>query len=504
MRLEKLVAVEADHHEICRVVPGGALYEEINNISSNVASVAQQFATYNGGNFRKTVANEWNGCLLTVVAATDLNDAWQSTPAASLVHGIQGSRPSLAHTPIYIFVLLTDPSTARITKLSTTLSLIEATAGSSNRVTSASLTSPKGTVIGTTPAVNLPCYMLNQLSQYGRCVGRGDILDILDKALLPSTELTTSARNRELKTFAICGLGGLGKTAIASEFASTRMERFDAVFFVSASSENKLAEHFNSIALTLGLSQSVDGENRAVNRDKVLQWLNQPYKLPRNQMSEDELPSTDEYANYLLVFDNADNPELLAEFWPIAGMGSILITSRDPHSKSHFYASRGIDLSSLSLEAGTSLLQTMTGYTNISDEPDARRLAERLGCLPLALTQVAGILQRRKLTFDEFLELYHEPSFLTEVHKSKDRGLHSAYEHMLLNVWSFEDLKPESLSLLEVCSLLDPDHISEAIFCSGGPVTLERFPGDPVPLDIARSELLRCSLLKRYPEEKGR
>jgi hypothetical protein len=57
MRLEKLVAVEADHHEICRVVPGGALYEEINSIGSNVASIARQSTTYNGGYFRVNVEN---------------------------------------------------------------------------------------------------------------------------------------------------------------------------------------------------------------------------------------------------------------------------------------------------------------------------------------------------------------------------------------------------------------------------------------------------------------
>ncbi|KAK5636297.1 hypothetical protein RRF57_012009 [Xylaria bambusicola] len=143
-----------------------------------------------------------------------------------------------------------------------------------------------------------------------------------------------------------------------------------------------------------------------------------------------------------------------------------------------------------------------TGCTN-SHEESTCRLAKRLGGLPLALTQVAGIMQRRQLTFEGFLGFYNDPDFPAGVHRLDGRDLYGGYGHVLLNVWSFEGLRPESVRLLEVCSLLNSDRISEAIFYSGGTVTLDTFPCTPLLLDQARSELLKCSLLKRYPEEKG-
>ena len=38
--------------------------------------------------------------------------------------------------------------------------------------------------------------------------------------------------------------------------------------------------------------------------------------------------------NWLLVFDNADQIEALHDYWPISITGSILVTSRDPLSRS--------------------------------------------------------------------------------------------------------------------------------------------------------------------------
>lgn len=90
-----------------------------------------------------------------------------------------------------------------------------------------------------TPAVKLPCYLLRQYSKAGACFGRDDVLDMLDKTLLP-TKNNHQEESRELKSFAICGLGGLGKTQIAVEFALTRKMHFDAIFFIYADSEMKI------------------------------------------------------------------------------------------------------------------------------------------------------------------------------------------------------------------------------------------------------------------------
>lgn len=73
---------------------------------------------------------------------------------------------------------------------------------------------------------------------------RDDILENLDRYLLPpedlmhsSSELTTAPRHAVL-----CGLGGLGKTTLAMEYAFTRRDKFDAVFWIRADERAKLED----------------------------------------------------------------------------------------------------------------------------------------------------------------------------------------------------------------------------------------------------------------------
>jgi hypothetical protein len=54
-------------------------------------------------------------------------------------------------------------------------------------------------------------------------------------------------------------------------------------------------------------------------------------------------------ANWLIVFKNADQPEIINDFWPSNGYGSILVTSRDPMTKTQFFfGDEGLEVEPLS------------------------------------------------------------------------------------------------------------------------------------------------------------
>ena len=359
----------------------------------------------------------------------------------------------------------------------------------------------KGGSVSEVLEVKLPCYMFGKYT-VGSCLYRSDVLSKLDEILLPKYSDSGSGGSNELKAFAICGLGGVGKTHIATEFAASRKDYFDALFFINADNEGKLAISFNRIALQLGLSDGRDADNQAVNRDRVLEWLNNPVKPSKNTSEPDGVFKKSELAHYLLIFDNADDPTLLSEHWPVAGTGSVIITSRDPLTKSHFYIANGIDLEPLNTTDAALLLQTLSGYETPKDKADALQISKRLGGLPLAISQTAGLLRRRDLSFEEFLLAYEEPGFQVDVHKQRFSTFRDRYERALLDTWTFEDLQQESSSLLDILALMDPDRIAEFILTTTTEVPIDQYPTTTLEFERARTELLKCSLLKRNRDEK--
>jgi len=338
-----------------------------------------------------------------------------------------------------------------------------------------------------------PCYLI----PFGRnkaFFGRTKELDAIEKALCP--QISTGRLEEEyalLKTFAICGPGGMGKSQLAIEFVNRNKTLFDAVFFVHADEHSKLAQDFNSIAIALGLvgKDSPDSKDHVLTRERVKRWLANPIKTARRKPS----PEDEETASWLLVYDGADRSEILNVFWPLGGSGSILITTRDPLPWTAY-----LNLEPFNVEDGAGFLLKMT---NRGQEPGEREnatiISQRLGGLPLALTQMARFITRRNMTFPEFIQAYseresREEMFKFRVEESNGGGL-SNYGHTLASVWALEVLK-DGKALLDVISMLDPDGISEHILTAYAEnVTLKDYPKSLRAYSAARTELLQCSIV---------
>ena len=116
----------------------------------------------------------------------------------------------------------------------------------------------------------------------------------------------------------------------------------------------------------------------------------------------DALRRGEPYSRWLLVFDNADQPEDINDLIP-PGPGDVLITSRNHRWESVI---RTVPMDVFLREESRDFLlkRVRRGLT----EADADRLAKELGDLPLALEQAGAMLAETGMPVDEYLRLLKE------------------------------------------------------------------------------------------------
>jgi transcriptional regulator with XRE-family HTH domain len=107
---------------------------------------------------------------------------------------------------------------------------------------------------------------------------------------------------------AISGLGGIGKTQIASEYAYRYRDHYQALLWIDASSRDALNTEFMLLAGLLNLPEQQETDQDIVIR-AVKRWLSA-------------------HSNWLLILDNVDDPEMIMSFLPMNVMGDVLITTR--------------------------------------------------------------------------------------------------------------------------------------------------------------------------------
>ena len=258
-------------------------------------------------------------------------------------------------------------------------------------------------------------------------------------------------------------MGGLGKTQIAIEYLFSRASQFDAIIWLSADDKTILAQNMARIAIDLGLESEDNGtQNLTLSCERVLKWLADPVKVL------DEPSNEGDKARWLIVFDNADDLKTLDGYWPTEGIGSVLVTSRDPKAKNHFQGPHnGLNLHFLSTEDGARFMEQLTQGQSLSNHDDSlQTVSDLLGGLPLAIAQMAHIMVDLRLTsYREFLEFYKREGAkkLYTMEGEEQRFGDLGYNRTLATVWALDRLAPEALALLRVISLLDPDRIPEMI-----------------------------------------
>ncbi|KAK1775513.1 tetratricopeptide repeat domain-containing protein [Copromyces sp. CBS 386.78] len=340
-----------------------------------------------------------------------------------------------------------------------------------------------------------PCFMVETFARNTSFFGRDDVLRQLDDCLLPSADLLVSSQPDRTRIGLLCGMGGLGKTETAIEYAYSRRDKFDAIFWVRAEDSSKLETDIAQIAVRLGIQDPNEPDDKIINRGLALEWLLDPFRVEYTADGQVKVS-----ASWLVIFDNADDPDLLAPYRDVANSGAVLLTSRSPLAKSAF-SDRAVDISiqPFSSKESAKFLQKITGVDGRHDE--AEEIGTKLGGLPLALAQMAGIIRLEFLTYTEFLTLYDDAEEEAEVHDTVLQPLRSSARGNLSTVWAIEKLSASARAILEISSFLDPDSMQESLFLShAASVQIQSFPKKKIAFFAARKQLIGSSLFRHNQE----
>lgn len=286
---------------------------------------------------------------------------------------------------------------------------------------------------------------------------------------------------------ALVGLGGLGKTQTAAEYAYRYREKYQAVLWFRAETKENLMDDFRSLVRLLNLSKQ---ENPI---ETMQQWFTAN-------------------TGWLLILDNADDFRLIDPFLPRSPRGHVLVTTRVRAANS---VARPLLLEPLTPEEGALCIIRRIGdipaYGQLSDASPlsvdaALNLSQLMDGLPLALEQAGAYIEDTGNSVSRYLQLYEKRR--AEIIQ-RHYGALPNYPLPVATAWAFSksivgQREPLALELLQLCAFLAPDAIPEEIFTKGaqalGPV-LEPIAADPVALDSATIILRNYSLLNR--EVKG-
>ncbi|KAI9846534.1 MAG: hypothetical protein M1837_003955 [Sclerophora amabilis] len=310
--------------------------------------------------------------------------------------------------------------------------------------------------------------------------GREDILKRVKKAL------SIEQRESQRKCVTLHGLGGVGKTRIALQYATYSRDQYDAIFWIAADNPLKLTQSFLEVSRRLGLTPENDAAQDAVAAtSKVKSWLEETC------------------CRWLVVFDNADNPEVLLNAWPGGAAGSILLTTRD-FTAGFGTSTEGLHVRPFDEEAGISAFLGLVGRDpqDSSAKASAKEIVQVLGGLPLALNQIGGFIVQQRLALEKFLPLYERNS--AKIHAR--RLIRGNYEHTLSTVWELAlgQLSGPSSTLQKLLAFFDPDKIHESVLQEGADQTHGKeydFLHDEMDFLDAKESLLRAALIDRYSED---
>ena len=311
-------------------------------------------------------------------------------------------------------------------------------------------------------------------------IGREDLLSQLHAQLHQGRTAALSQ--------ALSGLGGIGKTQLAVEYAYRFHQDYQAVLWAHAESTETLISSYTEIATLLNLSVK-DAQEQTVIIQAVKRWLQN-------------------HQDWLLILDNADELDILPAFLPPRLGGHMIVTTRAiapgrfarrllvetfPQEEGILFLLRRAGLIALDADVSQALPQ---------DQALAKLITQEVGGLPLALDQIGAYLETTGSGLAAYWQKYqqHRIELLKEY-----RGMGADHPQPVATTWSLsfqrvEERNPAASDLLRLCAYLSPDAIGEDMLMQGASTltpTLATVVADGYLLDRAIEALRAYSLIAR-------
>jgi tetratricopeptide (TPR) repeat protein len=256
--------------------------------------------------------------------------------------------------------------------------------------------------------------------------------------------------NTRSKVYVISGTGGMGKTQLAAQYLYKHEDEYKYKWWLPVDPA-VLSSYYASLAFDLASEPDFP---KAFCRDQsstvttIKNWLEQDHGW-----------------KWLLVLDNAMEPNTIRCYLPREGPGHAIVTTRNSSSvwdnMSHHY-----QLLKFELDEAAAFLVRRTG---LADRGGAMALAKELGCLPLALEQAGAYIKETGGNSSTYLE-----QLKTDRVNVLSKSWPADYPEPVSRTWniSFQKSKEEmhlSANLLYLCSFLapEPERIPKSLLSRG-------------------------------------
>jgi tetratricopeptide (TPR) repeat protein/transcriptional regulator with XRE-family HTH domain len=312
--------------------------------------------------------------------------------------------------------------------------------------------------------------------------GREEVLQMLHRMLDQEHTITLS------QSYALSGLGGIGKTQTVIEYAYRYSHEYAAIFWISAETVESIIVSLMTIAEVLHLPARQEQDHHKITT-AIMDWLNTHY-------------------GWLLIIDNVEDIELVKRWLPVARNGAYLFTTCLPTLGT---LAPCLELEPMSLEESVSLLLHRAGLLPLyfsSERPSldekaiATELAVAMDNLPLALDQAGAYIEETHCSLSDFLDLFqsHPIEILHE------RGMHAQHPFSVVRTFTlaFEHLKLKNAlaaELLILCCFLAPDTIPERLILEGLSHSSEQWQKiilNPLQLNAMFRDVLSYALIRRH------
>ncbi|KAK3338123.1 P-loop containing nucleoside triphosphate hydrolase protein [Neurospora tetraspora] len=275
-----------------------------------------------------------------------------------------------------------------------------------------------------------------------------DITDI-EKSLLPYHQ-----KKQGYNVFVLHGLGGIGKTQLAVNFARQYQAAFSAIFWLDGTSEDSLKQSFAICAKRIPKDQIPENIRSPKTGDQV--DLNEIVEHVQEWLAKDN------NVDWLLIFDNVDLDHTQGEIpgaydirkYLRSDHGAVLITSR-LSKLAQLGESKRIKRADLDLSK--KIFEKWYGKELMMDD-DTEKLLRLLEGLPLALAQAAAYMGESNIPVAKYIHLYEKQ--WDELFRNTDSGLLDYGTRSVRTTWtiSFNEIETRDKNagnLLRLWAFLD-------------------------------------------------
>ncbi len=320
-------------------------------------------------------------------------------------------------------------------------------------------------------------------------VGREDVLNQIHDNLMRHDS------THEVQPQVLIGLGGIGKTQLAIEYAYRYREVYDWVFWLRAETQGTLIADITSILDRLSLAKGGEQDQHTI-LSSFKHWLTT-------------------HSQWLLILDNVDDLQVIYDLLP-ESKGHILLTAR----AQALTFGKSIEVKEMKREEGMLFLLRRAGLieSNASldavpqeDRAEAQVIVEEGHGLPLALDQAGAYIREVGCRLLEYRRLYadekaHRQELLSRRGSFPSDHPESVASTFLLSFQKIEQADPAAADLLRFFAFLSPDTIPEELIQGGLEelgARLQKLTAEPLQLNESIAKLRNYSLVHRDYESQA-